>query len=79
MKGGTANGDVEEVVGLLVEDAGIGEGGHKQDGTAEGEGANKVTEHDSGRLDTNYDIILAILARVDSVCLHVSCFLPMLG
>ena len=67
MKGGTANGEVEEVWGLIVEDTRIGEGGHEQHSTAEGEGADKVSEHDSCRLDANLDIISAILARIDGV------------
>lgn len=67
MKGGATNGDVEEVRGLLVEDARIGEGGDEQDGAAEGEGADEVTEHNSRRLDANLHVVLAILAGVDGV------------
>ena len=67
MKGSTANGDVKEVGCLLVEDACIGEGSHKQNGTAESEGPDKVAKHDSGRLYANLDVIIAILARVDGV------------
>ena len=47
MKRSTADGDVKEVGCLFVEDARIGEGSYKQDGTAEGEGPDKVTKHDS--------------------------------
>jgi hypothetical protein len=67
VKGSTANGDVEEVWGLLIEDTRIGEGGHKQDRAAESERANEVAEHDSRRLDSNLDVIFAILARIDGV------------
>ena len=67
MKGSTADGDVKEVGCLFVEDARIGERSHKQDSTAEGEGPDKVTKHDSRRLDANLDVIPAILARVDGV------------
>ena len=78
MKRRTADSDVEEVVSLFVQDPSIGKGGHKQDGTAKREGADKVAEHDSGRLDANLDIVPAVLARVDSVYRHVSCILPMI-
>lgn len=67
MKGGTADSEVEEVWGLVVEDTRISEGCHKQDSTAEGEGADEVAEHDSRRLDANLDVISAILASVDGV------------
>jgi hypothetical protein len=67
VKGSTADGDVKEIGCLFVEDARIGEGSHKQDGTAEGEGPDKVAKHDSRRLDANLDVIPAILARVDGV------------
>ena len=67
MKRSTADGDVKEVRCLFVENARIGEGSHKQDGTTEGEGPDKVTKHDSRRLDANLDVIPAILAGVDGV------------
>jgi hypothetical protein len=67
VKAGTANGEVEVVWGMFVDDACVREGGHKQNGTAEAEGADEVSEHDSRRFDANLDIIPAILASVDRV------------
>jgi hypothetical protein len=67
VKGGTTNGDVEEVRSLLVEDTRIGEGGYEQDCAAEGEGANEITEHNSRRLHANLHVILAILTGIDGI------------
>jgi hypothetical protein len=67
VEGGTANGEDEEVWGLLIDDTCVVEGGHKQNRTAEGEGADKVAKHDSRRFDADFDIIPAILASIDRV------------
>ena len=78
MKGGATNGDVEVVWGLLIDDACVGEGRHKQNRTAEAEGADIVAKHDSGRLDANLDIVPAILTSVDRVFRRVSCTLSIM-
>ena len=68
MKGSATNAEVEVVWGVLVDDACVGKGGHEQNRTAKGEGADKVAKHDGRRFDADLDIIPAILASVDRVC-----------
>jgi hypothetical protein len=67
VKRGTADSDVEEVRRLVVEDARIGNGSDEQDCTTVCEGTDKTAEQDCRRLDANLNVILAILACINSV------------
>ena len=63
----TADGDVEVVGGLVVEDTGVVEGADEHHGEDEAEGANVVAEHHGGGLDADLDIVTTVLARVDGI------------
>lgn len=64
-----SDGDPEIVVRLAVEDTGVVERADKHHGEGEADGADVVTEEDGGGFDTDFDVVAAVLAGVDCVCL----------